>query len=350
MTIYKKNPKKLKLLMLTDGNLDQASARIRAIQYIPMLEESGYSVKLIPRIGLLPHNLIRKYICSPVIKRVLWMKRYFAIWFVRWDIVFVQRSFIDQLSLRRITSKSKLIFDFDDAIYIGEKSPLPFRSAANMVRFAHKVIISTPLLNEFCNKCGKNGIVIPTPIESDLIIPSPKMKEFAPVIGWIGSSWTTPYLDLLTPVLQNLSEKIEFEFITVGVNPKYLIPGVNHKNFTWEFGIESIALSKMDIGIMPLPDNEYATAKGGYKLYLYMAAGIPCVASPVGINSQIIEHGENGFLANTPSEWSDSLKILLEDKALRMKMGINGRNQAVTLYDRKICFSKLIKIIEENNI
>ena len=350
MTINKQNPKKLKLLMLTDGNFDHASARIRAIQYIPMLEASGYSVKLIPRVAVKSTNLIRKYIIFPMMKRLLWLNRISAIWFFHWDIVFVQRLFIDKFSLRRLKAGSKLIYDFDDAIYIDGANHRAVKNAANMIQFAHKVIISTPMLNNFCEKYGKDAIVIPTPIESDIIQPSHKKQENVPVIGWIGSSWTTPYLDLITPVLQKLSEKVAFEFLTVGVNSGYLAPGVNHKNLPWELGIEAIALPSMDIGIMPLLTNEYAKAKGGYKLYLYMSAGIPCVASPVGINNQIIKHGENGFLANSQSEWYECLKILLNDKALRIKMGVNGRAQAVKLYDRKVCFSKFIKTIEETKI
>ena len=101
---------------------------------------------------------------------------------------------------------------------------------------------------------------------------------------------------------------------------------------------------------MPLPDDDYARAKGGYKLYLYMAAGLPCVASPVGVNNQIIRNGENGFLASSPELWYETLKALLVDKKLRMRMGEKGRQQAVARYDRKVCFSELIKLIDEPKI
>jgi len=140
------------------------------------------------------------------------------------------------------------------------------------------------------------------------------------------------------------------EFLTVGSKTGYTIEGINHKNLPWEFGIEAKALTDIDIGIMPLPDEDYARAKGGYKLYLYMAAGIPCVASPVGVNNTIIKDGENGFLATSENEWLHALKLLLNNNDLRIRMGKNGRQQAVELYDRSVCFSQLIKIIKKNNI
>jgi len=342
--------KKPGLLMLTDGNFDQASARIRAIQYIPMLEASGYAVHFIPRIPLKTSNPFLKYTYFPLMKRILWIKRYYALFFQKWDLIFIQRLFINEIALKTITKRSRIIFDFDDAIYLDNSKKTTLRKAEKMVRFAHKVVISTPWLNEFCLSNGKNAEVIPTPVETDLIVPFQKEVAKNPVIGWIGSAWTTSYLKSIEPVLQGLSKEIDFEFLTVGAKPGYGLDGINHSNLPWDFGIEAKALSKIDIGIMPLPDEDYTRAKGGYKLYLYMAAGIPCVASPVGVNKLIIQEAENGFLAASISEWKQKLKLLLLDVDLRKKMGINGRNQAVELYDRKICFSQLNKIIKKDNI
>jgi len=96
-----------------------------------------------------------------------------------------------------------------------------------------------------------------------------------------------------------------------------------------------------------LPDEDYAAAKGGYKIYLYMAAGIPCVASPVGVNDLIIKNGENGFLASSEGEWLRILKLLIDDKNLRQRLGQNGRKQAEQFYDRNVCFVQLITIVKK---
>lgn len=342
--------RKSSLLMLTDGNFDQASARIRAIQYIPFFEEEGFTVTFIPRIPPKTSNAFLKYTYFPFMKRILWIKRYYALLFRKWDTVFIQRIFINKLVLKKITRNSRLIFDFDDAIYINSNNKSAYNQAANMVKYADEVIMSTPWLNDFCKKCGKDATVIPTPVETDIIKPNQKENIKLPAIGWIGSAWTTNYLKLIEPVLQKLSKEIDFEFLTVGAKPGYSIEGIDHKNIQWEPGIEAKTLTKIDIGIMPLPDEDYARAKGGYKLYLYMAAGIPCVASPVGVNNTIIKNGKNGFLAINESEWLDALKLLLHDSSLRKRMGEMGRKQAVELYDRKICFSQLVKIINKSNI
>jgi glycosyltransferase involved in cell wall biosynthesis len=278
-------------------------------------------------------------------KRFLWLKRVFALYFFNWDIVFIQRLFIAEFILKKLTKRSRLIFDFDDAIYLDSNNKSTYRKAENMVRFAQQVVISTPWLNSFCRKCGKDAEVIPTPVETDIIKPFKKDNAEMIVIGWIGSSWTTGYLKTIKPVLEQLGKEFDFEFLTVGAEAGYKIEGIRHKNFTWEFGIEAKVLPKIDIGIMPLPDNDYARAKGGYKLYLYMAAGIPCVASPVGVNNSIVKEGKNGFLAASESEWLDALRLLIQDSGLRKKMSETGRKQAVEFYDRKVCFSQLIEII-----
>jgi glycosyltransferase involved in cell wall biosynthesis len=281
-------------------------------------------------------------------KRILWLRRYFALYFFSWDVIFVQRLFIDEPLLKRIARKSRLIFDFDDAIYLNSNNNTAYRKAENMIRFAHQVVISTPWLNDFCLSCGKNAEVIPTPVETDLIKPFIDKSNKKPVIGWIGSAWTTGYLKIIEPVLQQLSNETDFDFLTVGAKPGFAIAGVNHKNMKWEFGIEAEVLPKIDIGIMPLPDEDYARAKGGYKLNLYMAAGIPCVASPVGVNNTIVNQGSTGFLPKSENEWVEALKLLLHNNNLRKKMGESGRKQAVELYDRKVCFSQLIKQIKKN--
>jgi glycosyltransferase involved in cell wall biosynthesis len=340
--------KKLKMLMLTDGNIDQASARIRAFQYIPMLEDAGYSVTYIPRIPLKTTNAFLKYSYFPLMKRLLWIRRYYALLFVRWDVIFIQRLFIKEPALKKIKGKSRLIFDFDDAIYLNSYKNTAAEKASIMVRYADQVIVSTPWLNDFCLANGKNASVIPTPVETDSIKPISENRTGNPVIGWIGSAWTTSYLKLVEPVLQQLSKENEFDFLTVGAEKNYLIQGVNHTNMPWESGIESEALPGIDIGIMPLPDEDYARAKGGYKLYLYMAAGIPCIASPVGVNSSIINHGNNGLLASSENEWTEALKTLLKDSGLRNRMGKAGRMQAEELYDRRICFSKLIRVLNKD--
>lgn len=336
------------MLILTDGNIDQASARVRAISYIPLFESEGFKVVHIPRVPCRPASFFQKYFSFPVTKRLLWLKRIFALLTRKWNIIYIQRLLISEWLMRIVSRKSFVIFDFDDAIYLPEKPGRRSHKTGIMINYADKVIVSTEYLNDFVGRYGKKAIVIPSPVETDRIFPmqSDHTREI-PVIGWIGSYWTTGYIKIIEPALQKLAEKIHFTFLTVGSDPAYKIAGINHVVKPWSLENECSLVNEMDIGIMPLPDDEFTRAKGGYKLYLYMSAGIPCVASPVGINSSIIRHGENGFLASSENEWIEALSKLLSDSELRKKMGSKGREDALNLYDRKVCFSMIMNLINQ---
>ena len=343
MTVQKKKS----MLMLTDGNCDNASARIRALQYIPFFEAKGYSVTHIPRVPLRPSNLISKYTVFPLLKRWYSLKIFLFLVFGKWDIVFIQRIFIGKSHLKSLNKRLiPVVYDFDDAIYINPKRPENRKKTANMVRYANKVIVSTGYLNEFCLGFGQQPVIIPSPVETDRIQPSEKLKDQILTIGWIGSPWTSGFLELIEKPLQRLAEKYTFRFLTVGARPEYKVSGINHVAKPWVFEDENENLGQMDIGLMPLPDTDWTRMKGGYKLLQYMSAGIPCVASPVGINQSIIKPGENGFLASTDEEWYQVLEKLINDPELRFKLGANGRKDAIELYSREVCFELLLKTIK----
>lgn len=334
--------------MLTDGNSDNASARIRAMQYIPFFEDQGYNVTHIPRVPQRPSNLISKYTIFPVLKRWYSLKIALAILLGKWDTVFIQRIFINKNLLEHLNSHSiPVIYDFDDAIFINSKRPQNREKTADMIRLADKVIISTVYLYEYCLNQGQKAEIIPSPVETERIRPSKKIKDQTLTIGWIGSPWTSVFLEVIEKPLKRLAEKYKFRFLTIGARTDYKILGINHIAKPWVFEDENENIAQMDIGLMPLPDTDWTRMKGGYKLLQYMSAGIPCVASPVGINQSIINPGINGYLASTEEEWYTILEKLITDQELRIKLGTNGRRDAVELYSREVCFGKLLKIIQE---
>jgi len=340
--------KKKRMLILTDGNIDNASARIRAILYIRFFESRGYKVKHISRIPQRASDLVSKYSVFPILKRWYYLKMVFAFLLGKWDLVFIQRIFIGKNLLTLFRPRSiPFIYDFDDAIYLNSNRPSNRERTANMIRFASEVIVSTGYLQEFCALNGKKAEIIPSPVETDRIRQSVKLGENIVTIGWIGSPWTTVFLELIETPLKKLAEKYSFIFLTVGARPDYKIAGINHIAKRWVFVNENEEIGKMDIGIMPLPDTEFARMKGGYKLLQYMSAGIPCVASPVGINQSIVKPGENGFLASTDEEWIIALENLINDPGLRLELGSNGRKDAVELFSREVCFDKLFRIIQK---
>jgi len=333
--------------MLTDGNSDNASTRIRALQYIPFFEAHGYSVTHIPRVPQRPSNLVSKYTVFPVLKRWYSLKIVLAILFGKWELVFIQRIFISEYLLKSLNKHSiSIVYDFDDAIYINPKRPENREKTANMVRYANKVFVSTEYLDEFCLSYGQIPVIIPSPVETDRIRPFEKQKDQILTIGWIGSQWTSSFLELIEKPLQRLAGKYTFRFLTVGARSDYKILGINHIAKPWVFEDENENIGLMDIGLMPLPDTDWTRMKGGYKLLQYMSAGIPCVASPVGINQSIVKPGENGFLASTEVEWYMTLEKLICDRELRTKLGANGRRDAIELYSREVCFETLFSTIK----
>ena len=340
--------KKKGMLMLTDGSSDNASARIRALLYIPFFEAQGYNVTHIPRVPQRPSNLISKYTVFPILKRWYSLKMFLTIVFGKCDLVFIQRIFISGYLLKCLKKNSiPIVYDFDDAIYINPKRPENREKTADMIRHASKVIVSTDYLNEFCLSCGQKPEIIPSPVETDRISPSEKQQDQIVTIGWIGSPWTSGFLELIEKPLQRLAEKYTFRFLTVGARPDYKILGINHVAKPWIFEDENENIGQMDIGLMPLPDTDWTRMKGGYKLLQYMSAGIPCVASPVGINQSIVKVGQNGFLASSAEEWYLTLEKLITDHELRIRLGSNGRGDAIDLYSREVCFGKLLKIIQK---
>lgn len=339
---------KKRILVLTDGNIDNASARIRAIQYIPFFEAHGYKVAHIPRVPQRPTGQISKYTVFPVLKRWYSFKMGFSLLFRKWDVVFIQRIFIGQTFLKQLNKRSiSIIYDFDDAIYINPRRPSDQEKTAIMIRNSTKVIVSTDYLAKFCRDNGQNPALIPSPVETDRIRPSEKQQNQTVTIGWIGSPWTSGFLELIEKPLIRLAEKYTFRFLTIGAKPEYRIPGINHIAKPWVFEEENDVLGQMNIGLMPLPSTEFAKMKGGYKLLQYMSAGLPCIASPVGINQTIVKTGENGYLASSEDEWYEALEKLLLDPVLRLRMGANGRKEALELYSREVCFEKLLEIIQE---
>lgn len=136
------------------------------------------------------------------------------------------------------------------------------------------------------------------------------------------------YLMGLMPVLEKLGEELEFGLLIVNgelrIKNEELGGGFDIKHIVWTEEGEVEAIRKMDVGIMPLPDDQWERGKCAYKLIQYMACSLPVVASPVGMNQEVVRHGENGFLARTDEEWIQPLKTLIQDAGLRKRMGEKG--------------------------
>ena len=354
----------MKILFLTVGSELTASSRTRVYQYLPHLKKKGYKFKVIPfasdsfsniqaklgqKLGLLMDRIYKAF----KIIKFLFLCPFF-------DIVFIQKVAFLPIWFQKIVrlSNEHIIFDFDDAIYLTDKERTKTISNESIKldsKFFHMVSISKCILLEnkytkgFIRKYNSNIHMITGPIDTDRYLPKPQKKSSEVVIGWIGSQSTTMYLKLLKGPLYALSLKypnIKVELI--GASPIKL-KSIKMEIKQWSLDSEMGNLQNFDIGIMCLPNNPWTQGKGGYKLLQYMAIGIPCVASPVGINKEIIIDGINGFLCESSKDWEEKLSILIENPELRNSMGKKGRKGVEAFYSLKTNASKLINILEKTN-
>ncbi len=235
--------------------------------------------------------------------------------------------------------KKKMIFDFDDAIWIpnvSENNKLAsylkcFWKTKSICKWAYKVSAGNEYLADFARHYNSNVIIVPTSVETVKRYHSlVDQNTTKPTIGWTGSHSTVKYLDGIYPVLERLSHQFDFDFYVIcDKPPNFKIK--NLKYLIWKEDSEIEDLKKFNVGIMPLLDDEWSEGKCGFKIIQYLALGIPAVASPVGVNKQIIDEG-NGFLCTSADEWYNSLYTLLTDKNLRAQLGKKGREKIITHY------------------
>jgi glycosyltransferase involved in cell wall biosynthesis len=231
--------------------------------------------------------------------------------------------------------RKKIIYDFDDAIWIPQisennswvKFTKAFWKVGKNCRLAYKVSVGNRFLYDYAIQHNKNVVINPTCVDTinrHNIIKSQHTDKV--VIGWTGSFSTLHYLNEIIPALQELEAKHVFDFIVIAdQNPN--LPLKSFKFVEWKEATEMADLLTINIGIMPLDNNEISKGKSGFKLIQFLSLGIPVVASPIGINSQIVDENINGFLCQTKEEWVTALEKLLCDETLRQNMGLSGRKK-----------------------
>ena len=176
-------------------------------------------------------------------------------------------------------------------------------------------------------------------------------------IGWVGSHTTVKHFEMLKDVYIKLKKKYknQIEFRLIG-DENYQNKELEISGIKWENEKEVELFNSFDIGIMPIPDNEWSKGKCGMKGLLYKSVGVPTVMSGIGMNKKIIQNGKNGFLANSPSEWVELLSKLIENQDLREKIGQAGRETVLKNYSKNVVketyfnlYSSLINKHEKNS-
>lgn len=349
----------MNILFLTLGDLTVASSRTRVYQYFPYLKKYNIGFKALvftkhnwSSVKKLPQKIDNLFYSMYVLLKLLLLSPFY-------DVVFIQKVLLPRIYLRLLRFlKKKIVFDFDDSIYLthqpaADNSGTRIKNLIEKRLFRHTIMSSDLIIVEndytkkYAERYNSNVIIITGPIDTDRYTPAANVvSKGEPVeicIGWIGTAANTPCLELLFPVFRRLSLQYpSVYFKTIGASPLAL-PDINIRQAIWTLETEVHEFHEFDIGIMPLPDDEWSRSKGGYKLLQYMAIGIPAVASPVGINAGIIRNGENGFLAGDEYEWYERLSFLIVNTDKRRAMGAKARKLAEQEYSFAIVAPKLIK-------
>lgn len=236
----------------------------------------------------------------------------------------------------------KMIFDFDDAIWLQNVSNAnrtfaflkDAEKTSQLISYCNMVFAGNQYLANYARQFNQNVKIVPTTIDTqEYQRREIEGKKGEICIGWSGSITTIQHFEHALPALKKIKQlfkdKVYFKVIGDG---NYENEDIDLKGLPWQKDTELEDLSEIDIGIMPLPDDEWAKGKCGLKGLQYMALEIATIMSPVGVNTEIIQHGLNGYLASTTEEWVHCLSQLVENADLRNKMGQAGRQTVVEKY------------------
>lgn len=348
------------LAFLKYGTL-AASTRQRLVQYEPCLAGAGIEVEHLP---LLDNDHIRRLAAgrraSPTETAARYSKRIYQLLTRRdFDVLWVHCELFPYLPgvferLAAATGKP-IVFDYDDAIFhmydaSGNRvvRALLGKKLQPLLTHAALCCCGNRYLLDYASRFSPNTMLLPTIVDTEVYRPVEPRQPSEPVtIGWIGSPSTWPYLRPLLPLLRELAETRGVRVRVIGAGPGAradAFPGLDLIEWSEESEVEEVRA--MDVGIMPLPDDIWAKGKCGYKLIQYMACALPVVASPVGVNCEIVAPGGNGFLAGGEGEWRDALVRLIDDAALRRTFGAAGRLRAEERYSLMVHAPRLVEALQ----
>ncbi|MGV0961449.1 MAG: glycosyltransferase family 4 protein [Limnohabitans sp.] len=249
----------------------------------------------------------------------------------------------------------RLVVDYDDALfhqYDQHANPWVRRllgdKIATVMRLADTVVAGNAYLADYARRAGAKRVeVIPTVVDLARYPVMPPISDSEVfIIGWIGSPSTAPYLHTIAPALAEVCKNGRARVRLIGSGPIDL-PGVPVEVLPWQEDSEVAEMRRFDVGIMPLPDEPWTRGKCGFKLIQYMACGLPVVASPVGVNTEIVTNDHNGYLATTVQDWVDALTRMRSDLDLRQRMGQAGRARVEERYCLAVTAPRYLAVLTQ---
>ncbi|MGQ0433337.1 MAG: glycosyltransferase family 4 protein [Microthrixaceae bacterium] len=250
-----------------------------------------------------------------------------------------------------------VVFDFDDAVYLPNVSDANRAVAAlkrpgktaRIVAGSTITTVGNAHLAEYARRFGDHVTILPTTLDVKEYRPEARTRPTGGRlrIGWSGSPTTAPHLSSIANALRRALPEVGAELDIVGA-PRFAVGGLpDFVARPWSRETEILDVSGFDVGLMPLPDDEWSRGKCGFKVLLYMALGVPVVASPVGVNTEIVEDGVNGLLASTEDEWVEAIKRLAAGPGLRRRLADAGRTTVVERYSGQGWAPRFLEVLEK---
>ncbi|WEN42111.1 hypothetical protein CKCBHOJB_01696 [Thauera sp. GDN1] len=336
-----------------------ASSRYRSFQYLPALEAAGLRFTVSPLFdaAYLAHKYAHGRARIGDVLRAFARRLWAVLTVPRAAVVVIEYELLPWFPavLERWLAwrGCRMVVDYDDALFHQyDTHPNPWvrrllgRKIATVMRLAHTVVAGNAYLADYARRAGAPRVaVIPTVID----LARYPVKDAADAsgvftIGWIGSPSTARYLRDIAPALAQVCRDGRARVRLVGSGPVDL-PGVPVEVVAWREETEVDEIRGFDVGIMPLPDEPWARGKCGFKLIQYMACGLPVVASPVGVNAEIVADGGNGFLARDGGEWVAALARLKGDAALGGRLGKAGRRKVEARYCLQVTGGRVVEVV-----
>ncbi len=335
----------MRVLFLTRYPVEGASSRYRVYQYLPALQELGVDAHVSSFMSSTMYRAV--FSSSSTLKKglyTLWaaIRRVAVVLTARrYDVVVMQRELLpfgppvlEKLLRRRGIAT---VFDYDDALFIHKDSthnPLASKMRrANKTTEVFSLVDAVAAGNQYLADCAKpycdNAICVEV-AEDTARIPMRDFSDNGPVVvGWLGSPSTEKYLELIKPALEELfKEKPDLEFRIIG-GGRFELSNTEVVHIPWRMDTEVENLLQIDIGLMPLPLEEWSKGKSGGKARTYMAAGVVPVCTAIGYNLELIDHENTGFLVEKPEEWLGTLRKLVDSPDLRKRVGQAARQTVV---------------------
>ncbi len=360
---------RLRILFICPYPLGEApSQRFRFEQYFDILRSNGFSIEVRSFLSLSVWKVLyQRGNSARKIFGVLkgFLDRIMLLPSVRhYDFIFIHREATPigppwfEWMVAKVFRK-KIIYDFDDAIWLPNTSEennlaskLKWHSKVSSIcKWSYAISCGNEYLRDYAKRFNSRVFLNPTTIDAEKLhnpaLYSQKIKSDTFTIGWTGTHSTLQYIDFIVPAIQFLEKKFSSRLkftVIADKKPTFELSSLHFVQWSKENEIQD--LLQFDIGLMPLADDIWAKGKCGFKALQYIALGIPALASPVGVNSIIIDDGINGFLCNSVIQWEESIQKLIEDTELRKLMGTKGREKIVNHYSVESNSSNFLSLFE----